>query len=301
MRPCSSAIPLALLLLVTASVARAQPPPCQKPIRHVELATSPGSPPELCISPGQTSTLVFDQELAQGPVELEGQERFQLVQAASNVLVLLPSERLTPGERLQLKVRFTEGGPAASAAFVLVVYRDEAEQQVKISSPPAPGTCQAELRRQEEELRRCLSQSARPPLEAMDSLAALLRGNVIDPELTTFRELTSPSLLPAPVEGVTVAKAALHRSRSRFVVRLQVANTGVGKPWMAEGAHLLSTSGERLKPLWVLQRDAVEEGDFGQVWVEFTVSATGPIGPFTLEVWDGERTRTLTLKGLRLP
>ena len=184
---------------------------------------------------------------------------------------------------------------------MLVVYRAEAEQQVKISSPPAPGTCQAELLRKEEELQRCLAQSASPPPEAMGSLAALLKEGVVEPKLAASREHTSPGLLPASAEGLTVPKAVLHRSRARFVVQLQVANTGTGKPWMAAGALLLGPSGERLEPLWVLPHDALEEGELGQVWVEFTVPSTGPIGPFTLQVWDSERTRTLTLKGVRMP
>ncbi len=300
MRPCSSAVLLALLLLVTASVARAQPSPCQKPVRRIELARSPGPPPELCISPGLVTTLLFDQALAKGSVELEGQERFQRVEATGSLLVLIPSEKLAPGERLGLKVRFTEGGSAASAAFVLVVYRDQAEQQVEISSPPAPGTCQAELQSKEEELQRCRDQGASPPPQALASLAALLMEGVIDPRHTA-QQLTSPGLIPAPAQELTVTQVLLHRSRSRWVVEVHVLNTHPEKPWMAAGAILLSPSGERLEPFWVLQDDALEQGQSGQVWVEVPVPAKGPIGPFTLEVWDSERMRPFTLKGLRSP
>lgn len=301
MRPCSSAIPLALLLLVTASVARAQPSPCQTPVRRIELATSPGPPPELCVSPGLSTTLLFDQELATDAVELEGRERFRRVEATGSLLVLVPSEKLAPGERLRLKVRFKETGPAASAAFMLAVYRDQAEQQIEISSPPAPGTCQAELQRKEEELQRCLDQRASPPPQALASLAALMMESAIEPRLLTTKRLTSPSVITAPAEGLAVMRVSLHRSRSRFVVEVRVMNTGPEKPWVAAGAAFLGRSGEVLEPFHVLQSQPLAPGEIGQVWVEAPVPAVGPIGPWALEVWDGERTRTFTLKGLRLP
>jgi uncharacterized protein (TIGR02268 family) len=301
MRPCSSAIPLALLLLVTASVARAQPSPCQNPVRRIELATSPGPPPELCVSPGLSSTLLFDQELATEAVELDGRERFRRVEATGSLLVLIPSERLAPGERLRLKVRFKEASPAASAAFMLVVYRDQAERQVEITHPPAPGTCQAELQRKEEELQRCLDQRSSPPPQALASLAALMMEGAIDPRLATSRDVTSPSVIPAPAEGLAVTQVILHRSLSRFVVEVHVKNTSPEKPWMVAGATLLGPSGKVLEPFHVLQRQPLEPGEFGEVWVEVPVPSSGAIGPFTLEVWDSERTSTFTLKGLRMP
>lgn len=301
MRPCSSAVLLALLLLVTASVARAQPSPCQNPVRRIELAASPSSLPELCISPGLSTTLLFDQELAKDAVELEGRERFQRVEATDSVLVLVPSEKLMPGERLQLKVRFTEAGTPASSAFVLRVYRDQAERQVEIFRPPAPGTCQAELQRKEEELQRCLDQRASPPPQALASLAALMMENDIDPRLLTSREVTSSSLIPAPAEGLAVTQVVLHRSLSRFVVEVHLGNTDPEKPWVAAGATLLGRSGEVLELFHVLQLHPLEPGEVGQAWVEAPLPLTGALGPLTLEVWDSERTRSFTLKGLRVP
>jgi uncharacterized protein (TIGR02268 family) len=301
MRPCSSAVLLALLLLVTASVARAQPSLCQNPVRRIELAASPRSLPELCISPGLSTILMFDQELAKDAVELEGRERFQRAETTSSALVLVPSEKLMPGERLRLKVRLTEAGTPVSAEFVLRVYRDQVERQVEISRPPAPGTCQAELQRKEEELQRCLDQRASPPPEPLASLAALMMENGIDPRLLTSREVTSPSLITTPAEGLAVTQVFLHRSLSRFVVEVHLANTDPEKPWMKAGASLLGRSGEMLELFHVLQLQPLEPGEVGQVWVEARVPPTGAIGPFTLEVWDSERTRSFTLKDLRMP
>jgi uncharacterized protein (TIGR02268 family) len=123
---------------------------------------------------------------------------------------------------------------------------------------------------------------------------------VIDPRHTA-QQLTSPGLIPAPAQGLAVTQVQLHRSRSRWVVEVHVLSTDPEKPWMAAGAILLGPSGERLEPFWVLQGDALEQGESGQVWVEAPVATEGAVGPFTLEVWDSERTRSFTLKGLRSP
>jgi len=301
MRPSSFAVLLALLLLVTASVARAQPSPCQNPVRRIELSMSQSSLPELCISPGLSTTLLFDQELARDAVELEGRERFRRVEATGSLLVLVPSEKLVPGDRLRLKVRFTEGSTPASAAFVLVVYPDQAERQVEISRPVAPGTCQAELQRKEEELQRCLDQRASPSPPPLASLAALMMENAVDRRMVTTRQITSPGLIPPPAEGLAVTTVTLYRSPSRLVVEVLVTDTDPEKPWMAAGATLLGPSGEVLEPLHVLQLQPLNPGEFGQVWVETIVPPTGAIGPLTLEVWDSERTRSFTLKSLRMP
>jgi uncharacterized protein (TIGR02268 family) len=282
MRPCSSAVLLALLLLVTASVARAQPSLCQNSVRRIELAASPSSLPELCISPGLSTILLFDQELAKDAVELEGRERFQRVETTSSALILVPSEKLVPGERLRLKVRLTEAGTPVSAEFALRVYRDQVERQVEISRPPAPGTCQAELQRKGEELQRCLDQLASPPPLPLGSLAALMMETAIDPRLVTSRKITSPSLIPTPAEGLAVTQVQLHRSLSRFAVEVHLANTDPEKPWMAAGATLLGRSGEVLQLFHVLQLQPLEPGEVGQAWVEAPVPSMGALGPFTL-------------------
>lgn len=299
MRPCSSTAPLALLLLVTASVARAQPSPCHLALRRLELTPSPAALPELCVSPGLSTTLLFDEELVLETVELEGRERFRRVESTGGLLLLLPSERLAPGERLRLKVRFAEAAPVSSAAFVLVVHREQAERQVEVSAPPASGLCQAELQRKEVELQRCLAQRPSPSNPA--SLAALIMLEGVDARLLASRSAEPPSLSGASGEAFLVKQVMLHRSRSRFVVELQVLNTHHPAPWMAAGATLLGRSGERLQPFTVLQEHPLGPAEVGRVWVEAPVELVEHWGPLTLEVWDAERTHTFTLKDLRLP
>jgi uncharacterized protein (TIGR02268 family) len=302
MRLCSSAVPLALLVLVTAAGARAQPSPCQTTVRRIELAAGTPVLAELCISAGLSTTLLFDQALAQDAVELEGRERFLRVESTNSLLVLLPSEKLVPGERLRLKVRFAEAGTPASATFVLVVHRGQAERQVEVSRPRSPDSCQAELQLKVAELQGCLEQRAPPPprLEPRASVAGLLMDGVLEAKGLTSVDVTTHGLTLAPAEAFEVQYVFLHRSRSRFVVEVELKN-GSSSPWVAAGAVLLGRPGERLEPLWVLQSTPLEPGEAGTVWVEVSVPSKGPLGPYTLDLWDEQRARTFILKGLKLP
>jgi uncharacterized protein (TIGR02268 family) len=303
MRLCSSAVPLALLVLMTAAVARAQPSPCQSPVRRIELAAGVTTPPELCISAGLSTTLLFDQPLAQEAVELEARDRFLRVESAEGLLVLVPSEKLVPGERLRLKVRFAEGSTPASVSFVLVVHRGQADRQVEVSRPRAPDSCQAELQRKEAELQSCLEQrtSLPPRLVAKASLAGLLMESSVDPKGITSVNVTAQSILLAPAESFEVQRVILHRSRQRFVVEVHVTNGDSMRPWTAVGALLQGRPGERLEPFWVLQSAPLEPGETRPVWVEAQVPSEGALGPYTLELWGEERTRSFLLKGLKIP
>jgi uncharacterized protein (TIGR02268 family) len=76
--------------------------------------------PELCISPGLSTTiLLYGAELLPGGVTVDGRELFTLVEVGNTVLRLVPSDRVVPGERLRLTVRFRDGATPASAAFWL--------------------------------------------------------------------------------------------------------------------------------------------------------------------------------------
>src|SRR5512139_2212673 len=133
MRLRSPGVLLALLFLASTSLAQTQVLPCQTEARRIELVAGSALPYELCISPGLSTTLLFERALEGDAVLLEGRERFRRVEAAGSLLVLVPSEQLNPGERLRLQVRFAEGAVPQRATFILVVHRGLAERQVEVS------------------------------------------------------------------------------------------------------------------------------------------------------------------------
>ena len=100
--PLPPAALLALLLLGTASTVWAQPSPCQTGNRRIPLKEGSAPSAEICISPGLSTTLLFDRDLAEAGVGLEGQSRFERVKPIPGPIILVPSGKLILGERLRL-------------------------------------------------------------------------------------------------------------------------------------------------------------------------------------------------------
>jgi uncharacterized protein (TIGR02268 family) len=301
--PCPLAPSLVLFLLVGASSARAQPRACEAELRRIVLEAGQASPVEVCISPGLSTTWLFDAPLAADGVLLEGRDRFQWMEAAGRLLVLVPSERLEPGARLRLEVRFAPGEALAGASFVLVAHRDQAERQVEVARrrpPPAP--LQAELQRKELELQQCRDRQGPAALEASApvSLGRLLVARVFPLENLQRRNLAVERLMQPPGE-VQVERGALFRLKSRLVARLHLESTGGTSPWALEGAELLGASGDVHRALWFQQETALLPGGFATVWVEWELPSKSLLEPHTLRLWDMGKARTVTLRELTLP
>jgi uncharacterized protein (TIGR02268 family) len=301
MPPCLPALLLALLLLGVASPAQAQPSPCQTGVRRLELEGGSAPPPEICISPGLTTALLFDRELAE-PVELEGRPRFERVDALGQAVLLLPSAKLSPGERLRLTVRFKAAEAPTSGTFLLVVHRDQAERQVEITRAPSrPAACQAELARKEAELQRCLGglPTATGP-DRQDSLARLLAAGAFGRGGLLARPLAFEAPSPAPSTALQVAGLHLHRTPRRLVVQVVLVNLEPVKPWRAGGALVTTASGQELAPLLVVQPAPLVPGSVGSVWVELEAPDEKLLERCTLRLWDEDTARTLTFPGLAL-
>jgi uncharacterized protein (TIGR02268 family) len=235
---------------------------------------------------------------------LEGRERFRRVEAAGNLLVLVPSEQLQSGERLRLQVRFAKGAGPDSAVFVLVVHRGQAEHLVEVSfAPPPPDTCHAELQSTQAQLQRCLE--ARAPLPStkvgIDALTRLIAAGAVDQRGLAVSELREEDLPSAAAGALHVTRLALYRSVRRLAIELEVENPEPDKPWVPEGAELVAPPGRALEALSVLQRAAREQGASQLVWVELAMPPGWAHKNFELKLWDAGRARTLTLPGVKLP
>lgn len=295
---------LALLLLASASAARAQAASCQTETRRVELEPGSMAPPELCIRPGLSTTLMFERPLEVDTVVLEGRERFRRVEAAGSLLVLVPSEQLKPGERLRLQVRFSRGAAPETATFVLVVHRDQAERQIEVSfARPSADTCQVELRSKEAELQRCLAEHAAPSggRAGDGSLAALVAAGLIDQQGLVITELDAKSMLQTQEGALAVTRMVLYRSVRRIALEVELKNSDPAMPWTLESAALVGRPGEVLEALAVVQPAPLEPGDSQPVWVELTVPKESAHRTFTLQFWDAGKKRTLTVSGVKLP
>ncbi|MFL5347500.1 MAG: DUF2381 family protein [Hyalangium sp.] len=301
----SPGVLLVLLWLANPSVARAQAAvPCQTEARRIELVAGSAPAPELCISPGVATTLLFERALVEEAVVLEGRERFRRVEAAGNLLVLVPSEQLQPGERLRLQVRFAKGAVPESATFVLGVHRGQAEHLVEVSFPPPPAdTCQVELQSKQAQLQRCLEEHSQLSAggEGRNTLAGLIAANLVNEKGLSISELSAQELSFAPADTFNVARMTLYRSSKRLAIELELENLNGDTPWVPEGAALQGQPGEVLEALSVLHRAPRVPGGGQLIWVELALPSERAHRTFTLTLWNAGKARTLTLQGVKLP
>ncbi|NVJ26875.1 DUF2381 family protein [Myxococcus sp. AM011] len=127
--------PVAILSLLVGVAASAQPLPAprERQERRVALSSGPAEPvPELRVAAGITTLLLFDAPLDRGAVELEGRERFRIVDVGERILALEPAVDLGSGERLGLRVRFAGSATQDRGVFVLVSHATQVDTRVEV-------------------------------------------------------------------------------------------------------------------------------------------------------------------------
>lgn len=303
----SPAVLLAMVLLV-GSTAPAQPRaiPCEEGIRRIELKPEPSDEaPELCVGPGMSTTLLlYGGEFLPGGVTVDGRERFTLVEVGNTVLRLVLSERVVPGERLRLTVRFKGGAAPASAAFWLVVYAGQVEPLVELYREERTlGSYQQQVRESGSQLRQCQEDNARlmAEKESPGGLAGLLATGLMDVTGVTPKRIDK-SVVQHPGNVVVVLQVYSYRSTSRAAVELILEPTPGMEPWRAVRAEMVGPGRRKLrvKPPW--QREPLRyEAEDRRVVLEVEATEAETRGSFTLKLWDESGTRALILTRVVFP
>lgn len=124
---------LLFLLLGTVVPAQTVPGARERQDRRVALTGTAAEPvPVLRVAGGVLTALVFEAPLERGSLELEGRERFRLVDVGERSILLELVTDLAPGERLGLRVRFTEGERAEPVVLLLVTHSSEVDARVRL-------------------------------------------------------------------------------------------------------------------------------------------------------------------------
>lgn len=303
----SPAVLLVLALLVGAT-ATAQPRaiPCEAGTRRIELKTEPSDEvPELCISPGLSTTLLlYGAELLPGGVTVDGRERFTLVEVGNTVLRLVPSERVVPGERLRLTVRFRDGAAPASAVFWLMVYAGQVEPLVEVyREKRTVESYQQQVQEKDSQLRQCQEDNARllAEKESPGGLTGLLATGLMGEKGVTPKDLAK-SIVEHPGNAIRVARAFSYRSTNSVAVELKLDPTPGMEPWRVVRAELvgLGRRALRVEPPWQREPFRYEAKD-RRVVIEAGATEAETRGSFTLKVWDADGTRSLILTGVVFP
>jgi uncharacterized protein (TIGR02268 family) len=299
-----TALPLLSVLFSATPIAGvpATAPDCEAAPLAVELHAEPGTPPPvLCISPEVATSLVFDTPLAPGAVEVQAAQREVRVAQAGELVALLPSNQVVPGEWRKLTVRFRDGAAPEVATLLLYVHPARAARQVEVRRHARTvGSYQREVAQQQEQTRRCQEENAQlraaqgPPegLRGLLSTGFMGAGGIASVDLKRDRP---PTLRKG--SALELSRVRSYRSSSRVAVEVKFEFPEGAQPWVAEGATLEDAQGRALRvlPLWQ------EAARWPHVIVEAEAKSTEAQGPYTLKLWEAGGKRTVTVEGIAFP
>jgi uncharacterized protein (TIGR02268 family) len=303
--PAPSPTLLALALLAgAAATAQASTAACEPGVRRIELRPDPTSKVhEVCISPLLVTLLSFDTDIVRESVTLEGTERFVKAETGESTLKLVPSEKVLPGERLRLTVRFKDGLAPVSAAFWLVVHPARPEPLVEVSRQKrSVESCQQEVTEKDIQLRQCREENARlhaeEPLPL--GLAALLDAGLMDAEGVSPRRITWTVTLP-PGSPFILEQAFSYRSSKRVAIEVWLTAKPEAPLWTAARAELVGPGGRAVQVLSLRQREPLRSGARQRVLIDAEATQEEAQGIFTLKLRDADGVWSTVLSGVTFP
>jgi uncharacterized protein (TIGR02268 family) len=304
----SQTVAVLLVLFASTSVAGSPPAaPCTQGTRRIELTHElEGELPTLCIGPRLSTLLVFyGAELARGGVAVEGQERFTRVEVGDTVLRLEPSEKVTPGERFKVTVRFRDEALPTSVTLWLVVHPAWLEPLVEVHRQKRTvESCQQEVRENNAQLRQCVDENERLLTEkgVPEGLTGLLASGLVDQKGVVSSKLEMSADPSVKDTLVSVLTGHCYRSQRRVVVELIMRVSPGQEPWIAGEAELVGQGRRALRVLRTWQREPIGPGKKDtRVWIEAEATPEEARGTFTLTVWEAQGHRRIVVTGVRFP
>ncbi|WP_141329050.1 DUF2381 family protein [Myxococcus sp. AB025B] len=298
---------LLFLFLAGEGAALAQSPssPVGLSVRRIELVSDDAQPAiEVAVSPGLSTVFLFDSEVNREGLTLEGRERFAMLDAGLSTLRLVPSEKISAGERLKLTVRFQDGAAPVSATFVLVAHPARSEAHVEVyRRKRRVETYQEEVRQARLEAEKCREENEhlRAARNTPDGLTGLISTGVLGRRSVEFRDVTDGVPL-GPGGAADKHSVYAYRTARRVAVVVALMSRRDAQPWAAVGAMLRGKGNEELKVLQVWQSGPLAAGSALQrVVVEAEAAEETPQGRFTLTLWDADMRRTVTLSNITFP
>jgi uncharacterized protein (TIGR02268 family) len=303
---------LAMLLASTPVVAWSASTTWEAPEvrRLAPTQDAPGQVHEVRIGPGLSINLFFDARLNRDEMDLEGRERFQRVVLSEEMLTLLPSRAMLPGEVFSLTVRYADGAEPASARFRLVVVPPaEAEFQVDVFRHPLPVSFfQHKEQEARAETRQCLAALGRARAEG-GGLADLILAGQVDEKGISGRIIVDllteqgPLVLSNAVSyrvGRVRTEAGAPRVRVLLLLKLELQDADA-RPWRAASAEWVGPSGARWRGE-VTQREPLRPGwRSGLLVVEAELPEAEVEGVFSLTLEESGGVRRVILVGVMFP
>jgi len=303
MHATSSVVFLGLLLVAGGAVAQGNTA-LSGGSRRIELeADASGATVEVAISPGLSTVILFDSELAQDEVDLDGRSVFSNVDVGRTTMRLIPSGKVLPGERFRVSVRFRDGAAPSGASFLLAVHPARADSLIEVyRSARTVESYQQEARDARAETLRCQQENARLLSEhgAPGGVAGLLAVGGIDVNGVAGKIVTETIASDAK-SALLPFKVHSYRSTGRVALEVFLSGMRGELPWNASGAALRGPPGTDLKVLRVWQESPIASGGTGRVVIEAEASPESSRGPFVLKLWESDGARTVTISNVTFP
>jgi len=301
---------LALVLLDGPPAAQPSAATCQTGVQHVALQAAPTGEAQaatVCISPGQATTLSFDTDFVHESLTVEGREKFTKVEAGQSTVKLIPSEKLVPGERLKLTVRFKGDDAPAGAALQLRVHALQATPYVEVHREKRTvESCQRELSEKEAALQQCRADNERLRAERSGpgGLIGLRASGVMEASGVAVHEVTRNVTGASTNPLLSAPRVTAYRSAKRVAVEVELVLPEDAPEWKPESATLTlpGKKGVELKVLTVWTSEPSSPGLRQRtVFVEAEPTPDMTTGAFTLKLWEVSGARTMTLRGITFP
>jgi uncharacterized protein (TIGR02268 family) len=264
-------------------------------------ADATGQASEVCVSPDETTTFVFDASLAAGAVEFQPEGRLaDWAQGKEGLsLHVIPRADYLPGERVRVTVRFADGAAPASATFWLVGHAARGTRRVEVFRQPRPADvlkkekdeAQAEARQCQEDKARLLAERKEPG--GLMGTAWLERKGEVGSE-DIWRGLKHhPANALRAKQAMSYSQPKGETHPGSMAARLELLNPGA-EPWLVAGAVLKDTTGAEVE-LSAWQASAIAPGALGFVVVGAEREPGQLACPCTLKLWEAQGPRTVTL------
>jgi len=257
--------------------------------------------PEVCVSPDQPTTLVFDTPVAWGAVKIQPEERLAdwAQGREGRSIMVLPRAEFPPGERVKLSVRFSGEAEPAWVELWLVGHPARSARRVEVfhrARPPEGAWREAAEARTE--ARQCQQDKARL-LAEREAPGGLMGTAWLEREVDSRWWELSQVGGRSPGSTLHATKVRSYRHAQSLAVRLHLLN-GTAAPWRVAGAVLTDGSGRKLE-LLAWQQAPLSPGNRGVVVVG-AQRAPAPLRcPCALELWEEGRARTVTLRQVAFP
>lgn len=251
------------------------------------------------IGSGLSTTLLFDTDIQQDQVILEGRAQFARVSTGNALLVLVPSRELRLGETLKVSIPYKDATLPARLVLTLQVQDEAVDRQVEIyRRSRSAESYRQEAEQLRAELERLRQGDKRAPATVADRLDGF-RGLVLGtgPVQRFTVSLAGRSLACEHPCALSMENTVAYSAGTRRAIHFDLRLTG-GLPWSLGRTVLLDGKGHEWEGLTPWQSAPATSESQAQVTVEFEVDGACPPGIYSMKVWDAAGKRSALFKGI---